>query len=198
MKGWAMKKIALALVVVLFGSVAANAAIIDFNLQGNAGFGLLGGNENGLVTNPGSGGEVGAGITFNDATLSLTINVAWGSANGFANLSSPVIDMHIHGIALNPAPASFSENSSVIIGLTGLPGYNTSLSAGGNSGTVTLSAAQATALQEGRLYLNVHTQNNSGGEIRGNMVPVPEPASAVLLAAGIIGLLARRKYARAQ
>ena len=40
--------------------------------------------------------------------------------------------------------------------------------------------------------MNVHTSANGGGEIRGNLVAVPEP-SAALFGAASIGLLALRR-----
>jgi D-alanine-D-alanine ligase-like ATP-grasp enzyme len=57
-----------------------------------------------------------------------------------------------------------------------------SATAGGFSGTTTLTATNEARLLAGTLYINVHTSTNGGGEIRGNLVAVPEP-SRVLLAA---------------
>jgi len=46
---------------------------------------------------------------------------------------------------------------------------------------------------EGNVYFNIHTNENPGGEIRGQLepvAPVPLPASAVFLLAGVGGLIA--------
>jgi hypothetical protein len=53
-----------------------------------------------------------------------------------------------------------------------------------------------TEANAGRVYFNVHTNENPGGEIRGQLdavAPVPLPASAVLLIAGVGGLAAMRR-----
>jgi hypothetical protein len=195
-----MKKVALTLLVGLAISATANAAIINFDIQGKAGTGLLAANENGVILgNPGSGGEVGAGITFDDVSLVLDINIGWGSGNGFTDLTGNSSGHHIHGPTVSNAPAAFNENASIIIFLDSPPlnvGFNPSATNGGYDGPVTLTAAQAAQLMAGRFYLNVHTGTNGGGEIRGNMVPVPEPASFVLFGLAAVGVLARRKFRR--
>ena len=174
----------------------ANAAIIPFDLQGTAGFGLLPGNENPATTG-GTGGEIGAGIFFDDVTLQLTINIGWGSGNGFTDLTGDASAGHIHGITTDPAPTSFTENAGVLIPLSTLPGWNPSATVGGFSGTVTLTSEQASALPEGRLYINVHTAANPGGEIRGYLV-VPEPSSMALLATGLSCAIAIPLWKRAR
>ena len=46
---------------------------------------------------------------------------------------------------------------------------------------------------EGRLYLNFHTPpTNPGGEIRGNMLVVPEPTTFGLVALGAAAFLGMR------
>jgi hypothetical protein len=62
----------LAAAVVLLGfSTATQAATIAFDLLGKGGTGILSTNENsGLGGIPGSGGETGPGITFDDVTKS--------------------------------------------------------------------------------------------------------------------------------
>jgi hypothetical protein len=162
------------------------ADIINLDLSGKAGPGLLIGNENPSVPSGGSGGEIGAGISFDTLSNVLTINIGWGSGNGFTDLTGTTTGGHIHGPTTDPAPASFTENAGILIALDSLAGWNSSATNGGFSGTVTLTSSQATDLQAGRLYINVHTSANPGGEIRGYLV-VPEPNSIALLIVGLAG-----------
>lgn len=169
----------------------ASAATIFFDLQGRSGPGMRFDNENPSATSTGTGNEVGAGISFNDISKVLTINVGWGSGNGFTNLTGTLTAAHIH----QAANALFTTNGGVIVSLDGAtPGFSNSATNGGWTGTtVTLSAGQETALLSGFLYLNAHTAANPGGEIRGNLVQVPEPSTAVLAIGGVLGLMARRR-----
>jgi hypothetical protein len=172
---------------------STQAGIITFNLSGTAGAGLLKGNENPAVVTGGSGGVVGAGITFNDVTDVLTINIAWGATNGFTNLTGNATASHIHGPTASGGTAAFTQNANVEIGLDTLAGFNNSASAGGFSGSVTFTAAQAADLLAGKNYINVHTAANSGGEIRGYLVAAPEPASLALFSVGVSALLMRTR-----
>lgn len=180
--------LAVALGVVLFASTS-NAAIVNFKLEGKGGLGLIEANRNGgpIVGTPGSGGLIGSGIVYDTDTNVLTMEFGWGSGNGFTDLTGNATAMHIHG------PADFFTNSGVQVNLGALPGYDNSLSNGGLVGSVNLSAAQETMLLDRDLYINVHTGANGGGEIRANLVAIPEPGSLLLLAAGSIGLLTVRR-----
>jgi hypothetical protein len=180
----------------LLAAGPAAAQIIPFDLMGKGGPGLLSGNQVDPVAPvpaPGSGGEVGPGITFDMGTGVLTINIAWGSANGFTDLTGPAAAGHVHGPTLDPMPVSFNENAAVKYPIDPLPGWNNSASSGGFAGTVNIVPGDVPGLLAGQFYINVHTATNPNGEIRGQLVPVPEPSALLLGAFGAIGFVRLRR-----
>ena len=60
-------------------------------------------------------------------------------------------------------------------------------------GNNTTLAAQLDNILNGHAYINFHTTQFGGGEIRGLLTVVPEPASLSALAIGSLALLARRR-----
>lgn len=65
-----------------------------------------------------------------------------------------------------------------------------------NGGTVnTAFNALVAGLDAGKAYLNIHTSSFGGGEIRGLLVPVPEPTTYALMLGGLalVGWAARRQ-----
>ena len=75
-----------------------------------------------------------------------------GSYNG---LSGPATAAHFHG----PAPAGKNAGVMIPINPHG-PSFE---------GSATLNDAQAKALMDGDLYVNIHTAANKAGEIRGQL-----------------------------
>ncbi len=182
-----MKKLLCSTLLIAAAATSAHAAIIDIDIVGTAGPGLLPGNEPGSVVG-GTGGEIGAGITFNDETLQLTINVGWGSSQGFTNLSSTATLSHIHGATASNNGNGFTQTAGVLFNLTR---SSNEVTGGTIMQTITYTPAQAVDLFNGKHYINIHTSNNGGGELRGFLVP--EPSTAVLGLVGVLGLLSRRR-----
>lgn len=100
----------------------------------------------------------GMGILALDGNT-LTFNLHYRGLTGVPS------NAHIHG------PASTSTSAGVLIGLAPFNGgaWNTN---GTLSGVVLLTDEQKALILAGRTYVNIHTPNFGGGEIRGQIVPV--------------------------
>lgn len=83
----------------------------------------------------------------------------------FQNLSQPAIASHIHN-------AGAGINGPVILALT--PSNATS---GTISGTGDITVAQATDMQLGQMYINLHSTAFPGGELRGQIVGGVDPSA---------------------
>ena len=133
------------------------------------------------LTNPNNFGN-GTGtiaVDYDDATNSLNYTITW------MDLTSTVTNMHFH-----VAPVGVSGGVDLDI-----PGPWSSPQVG--SGII-LTASQETNLLSGNWYVNVHTTEFPGGEIRGQVIvnPVPIPAASWLFGSGLLCLfgLVRRKH----
>jgi hypothetical protein len=148
------------------------------------------------------GGEGRRGSGTFTLTLSGTTMTIAGT---FQGLSSPSILAHIHGPA-GPLPAT----AGVIYDFTAPPGGLGLATLGGTSGSINGSfqlipkrggaytvAQQMIDLNNGLWYVNVHSETWPGGEIRGQILPVPEPSTWVLAGLGLCSLLVLRKRRQA-
>jgi hypothetical protein len=104
------------------------------------------------VQTPASGA---ADLTYDPATRVVTWSVT------YSGLSGPATMAHFHG------PAAAGKNGPVTIWLSkkGEP------VASPITGEATLTPEQAQQFTAGDWYINVHTQANPGGEIRGQVLP---------------------------
>ena len=81
----------------------------------------------------------------------------WSITYSEGDLGTAESDAHFHG------PASPGVDGAIIIPLAlGSP----------KQACATLDSAAETALKKGQIYVNIHTTGNTGGEIRGQVIPV--------------------------
>ena len=104
-----------------------------------------------VPTTPTSGKGV-ATVTLNAAETQITVNVNYSGLSSNANLG------HIHG------PAAVGVNAGILFGFTGVTGTSGTINQ-----TFSVTAAQVQQLRNGLFYVNLHTINFSGGEIRGQL-----------------------------
>jgi hypothetical protein len=98
----------------------------------------------------GSKGTGSADVTYDTASKQLTWTVTFSGLTGNATMA------HFHG------PAEPGKNAGVAVPIPG--------TASPMNGSATLTDAQAADLMAGKWYVNVHTAENKGGEIRGQVL----------------------------
>jgi hypothetical protein len=106
-----------------------------------------------LAPGPGvtSSGKGMATAMLDTSTKMLT----WGV--DYSGLSGPATAAHIHG------PADPGANAPIVVPFTGNV-------ASPIKGSAVLSDAQIQQLEAGKWYVNIHTEANKGGEVRGQLV----------------------------
>jgi hypothetical protein len=134
----------------------------------------------------------------------------------FSGLTGNTTAAHIHGPIPDP-PAN--PLAGVATPLPSFPGFPLGVQAGSYDQTFDMTAASSynpafvtanggtvgsamnvffAGLDAGKMYLNIHTTNTQGGEIRGFFELVPEPSTLSLMALGLLTPLvcrARRRMA---
>lgn len=94
-------------------------------------------------------GTGNADVTYDTASKKLSWKMT------YSGLTGPATMAHFHG------PAEPGKNAPVLVPIT--PPTSPS------EGSATLTDAQAAELMAGKMYINVHTEANKGGEIRGQV-----------------------------
>jgi len=153
-------------------------------------------------------------FVINDAmtqmTMSVTVSNIDFTGSQTTDPNDDLVAAHIHAGALAPP-----GNNPVVWGFFGTPFNETdpndrvlTPSSTGVGGTITgkwdategnntTLALQIPNILAGRSYINFHTTQNPGGELRGNIFVVPEPATFSLLGVGsAVMLVVRRRRAK--
>lgn len=124
-------------------------------------------------------------VVLNDAQTQITVDEDW------FNLTAPATASHIHG------PAAPGMNGPVLFPFMGVPAATTGAIP---EQVFAITPTQVAQLQAGLFYMNVHSSNFPGGEIRGQLLQqTPEPASLALIGFGLgaIATLVRRRSRQA-
>jgi hypothetical protein len=113
-----------------------------------------------------------ATMTYDDVSGLFSWDISWTPLDGDITVA------HFHGPAAPGVGAGVQVNFGSISGL-----------ASPSIGSAVISSTQASELLAGLWYINIHSVVYPGGEIRGQVNPVPLPAAAWLFGSALLALL---------
>ena len=188
-------RVLLALVLLASFASPASASLIQYiaNMDGPS--------ESPPVASPGKGFGT---VDYDDVAHTLAVHVV------FSGLVGNTTNSHIHA----PTLVAFQGTAGVATTTPTFAGFPSGVTSGeyintldltlassynpafvtANGGSIAASELALTnAMAAGKAYWNIHSTFASGGEIRGFLVPAPEPATLSLLALGSLALIRRRR-----
>ncbi len=176
-----MRRLALLVSTLLLAAGPASADIIDFTVDLDAAQSLATGEAT-----PGSTGSGTGTLQLDTDTGIVSYDISWGGTQGAE------IFAHLHG----PAAPGATNPARYFLDNGGSSGsYNASVML---TDPVEIGPAaypiqdQIDDLIAGLWYVNVHTTHSVGGEIRGQILALPEPGVIALAALGLVALARRR------
>ena len=191
-----MKRLLLLVMAVLLVAPATQAALIPFHVT------LSPANE---VPPTASSGTGSVQLVLDTTAQTLTGDIV------FANLASPTTAAHIHCCLASPFLTGVNVGVATV--LPAFPNFPLGVTSGIDHFVLQLNDASAynpafvtaqgslpqaeasfiSGLVSGRTYLNIHTQQFGGGEIRGFVVPEPMTISLIGLGLAAAGCVGRRR-----
>jgi hypothetical protein len=149
------------------------------------------------------------GVGYGTVDVDVTTHL-WHLHANFSGLTGTTTASHIHaptvlpftstaGVATTtPSFALFPLGVTAgsydnTLDMTQASSYNPSYVSANGGTTASAELALASAISTGRAYWNIHSTTFGGGEIRGFLIPIPEPGSALVLGAAALLALKRRQ-----